>query len=182
MKKILLLLILLAGFTYGQVTGKSQSDLTKHGRGGNSTSWIQNVVFVDSGATRVGPFVCDEPPIAVGITRNAVWDSVTATTSDDFHWDSSWTTSSLAYLLGYKRSFNDSARTTITLTDSIDFLPLFIDGTRYAVTADSMQMIGLTPVDMAGSKYFYLEFYDAVGDSLVPQAAPRTMVFLYRKY
>jgi hypothetical protein len=185
MKNILIILLIFAGIVNAQITGKVGTDITSQGRGANSTAWVQEVVFVDSGATYAGPFSADQPPIGVAITRDAVWDSVTSTTSDDYHWDSTWTASDFAFLLGYKRSLNDSARTAsgTTVTDSLDFLPLYNDdGTRYVVQADSMRYIKVKPTDMAGAKYFYLEFYDSAGDSLVNQTEPRTLVLFYRKY
>ena len=184
MKKLLFITLLFTSMIMAQTTGKIRSDLTHHGSGSNSISWQQEYAFVDSGATYIGPFSCDEPPIGIAITRDAVWDSVTATTSDDYHWDSTWTASDLAYSLGFYRPLNDSARSTITMTDSIDFLPLFkdTDTTRYVVQADSMRYVSLPPLTMAGAKYFYLEFYDATGDSLVPQTEPRTLILFYRKY
>lgn len=183
MKKILLIIMLFAGYVFGQVTGQPFSGVTTHGNGSNSTSWVAEHVFVDSGATRIGAFSVDQPPIGIGITRNAVWDSVTASTSDDYHWDSSWTASDFAFLYGYERVLNDSARAVFTDSDSLDFLPLFDeDGDRMVVQADSMRYVKLPPAQHAGAKYMYVEFYDSVGDTLVPQGASRTLILFYRKY
>ena len=189
MKRILFIVLLFVSMSViAQTTGKSKADITKHGNEGNSTKWIQEYAFVDSGATSIGPFSADQPPIAIAITRDAVWDSTLAGgryAADGYHWDSTWTASDLGYLFGFQRPLNDSARTTITMSDSLDFLPLFKDTeatARYVVQADSMRYIVLPPVTMAGAKYFYLEFYDATGDSLVPQAEPRTILLFYREY
>ena len=182
MKK-LFLLILFAGILHAQAFEQAYSSITKHGNGANGSQWVREFVFTDSGATRIGPVSADQSPIGIAITRNAVWDSVTATPSDDYTWDSSWTASDFSFLFGFESVLNDSARAVFTETDTYDFLPFFeTDGSRYVVQADSMSYIELPPVKMAGAKYMYIEFYDSVGDSLVPQAAPRTFVLFYRKY
>jgi hypothetical protein len=178
MKKILLILSLFAGYMSAQVTGEAFSSVTTHGGGTNSTGWVVEHVFVESGATRVGIFSVDQSPIGIAVTRDAVYDSI-----DGYHWDSSWTASDFAFLYGYERVLNDSARAVFTDSDSLDFLPVFDeDGDRLVVEADSMRYIKLPPVDHAGAKYMYVEFYDSVGDSLVPQTEPRTLILFYRKY
>lgn len=184
MKK-LFLLILFAGILHAQAFEQAYSSIVSHGNGANSTKWVREFVFADSGATRIGAFSCDQPPIGIAITRNAVWDSITATTSDDYHWDSSWTASDFSFLFGFESILNDSARAVFTSTGTYDFLPYFESDSatsRYIVQADSMRYIELPQVKMAGAKYFFVEFYDAVGDSLVPQTAPRTFVLFYRSY
>lgn len=184
MRKILAIIVLaIAGVLNAQVSGQAITDIEKYGYGGNSTKWVQETIFIDAGATRIGPFSCDQSPIGIAVTRNAVWDSITATTSDDYHWDSSWTASDFSFLFGFERVLNDSARAVFTGTNTYDFLPFYEeDGTRYVVQADSMRYIELPPVKMAGAKYMYIEFYDSVGDSLVPQAASRTALLFFREY
>lgn len=183
MKKIFIM-FLFAGLLKAQVMGIDPSSIVSHGSGYNSTSWVQEVVLVDSGATRIGAFSADQPLIGIAITRNAVYDSTEASgyVADGYHWDSTWTASDLAFILGYKRSINDSARTELTEIDSIDFLPLYIDGIRYYIEADSMQYMSLLPIDMAGVKYFYIEFINSSTGAPVAQTEPRTMILFYRKY
>jgi len=188
MKKLLFITLLFVSVSMAQTTGKVRGDLTSHGSGSNSTAWETEYVFAATGATYIGPFSCDEPPIGIAITRDAVYDSagtgLTNLDSVSYHWDSTWTASDFAYSFGFLRPLNDSARTSSTLTDSIDFLPFYKDteNTRYVVQADSMRYISLPPVIMAGAKYFYLEFYDSTGDTLVAQTEPRTLMLFYRKY
>ena len=185
MKKILLILSLFAGYMSAQVTGQAFTGVTVHGGGTNTTGWAVEHVFVDSGATRIGAFSVDQSPIGIAITRDAVYDSTLASgyAADGYHWDSSWTASDFAFLFGYERVLNDSARAVFTDSDSLDFLPVFDeDGDRIVVQADSMRYVKLPPVDFAGAKYMYVEFYDSVGDSLVPQTEPRTLILFYRKY
>ena len=187
MKKILLILSLFAGYMSAQVTGQAFSGVTVHGNGANSTGWAVEHVFVDSGATRVGAFSVDQPPIGIAVTRTAIWDSagtgLTDLDSVSYHWDSTWTASDFAFLYGYESVLNDSARALTAETDLLDYLPVFDeDGDRLVVQADSMRYVKLPPVDFAGAKYMYVEFYDSVGDSLVPQTEPRTLILFYRKY
>lgn len=186
MRKILAIIVLaIAGVLNAQVSGQAITDIDKYGYGGNSTKWVQETVFIDAGATRIGPFSCDQPPIGMAVTRNAVWDSITATPSDDYHWDSSWTASDFSFLFGFESVLNDSARAIFTPTNTYDFLPVYEDSattTRFTVQADSMRYILLPEIKMAGAKYMYIEFYDSVGDSLVPQAASRRLVLFFREY
>ena len=187
MKKLIVLFLFLSVSVLAQTTGKVRTDLTAHGTESNVTDWVREFVFADSGATEIGPFSVGQPPIGVAITRDAVWDSagagLTNLDSVSYHWDSTWTASDFAYLLGFERILNDSSRANVASTDSIDFLPLYDeDGNRYVVQADSMRYVYLPPTKVAGAKYFYLEFYDEAGDSLVPQTEPRTLVLFYRKY
>lgn len=192
MKKILLILGLIALFVppiQAQVAGGAYSSITSHGRGTNSTNWVREFVFTDSGATRIGPILVDQSPIGIAITRDAVWDSAGTGLADldsvSYHWDSSWTASDFAFLFGFETMLNDSARATFVETDTYDYLPLYSndnDTARYTVQADSMRYVELPELKMAGAKYMYIEFYDSVGDSLVPQTEPRTLVLFYRKY
>ena len=180
MKKILLLALLFIGTIClnAQVTGQTYSDITTHGRGGNSTRWVAEYVFTDSGDTRIGPFSVDQSPIGIAVTRDAVYDTI-----DGYHWDSSWTASDFAFLLGAPRVLNDSARAVFTLTDSLDFWPVIdSDGDRVVSQADSMSYTVLKPIEQAGAKYMYVEFYDSDGDSLVIQRESRTLVLFYREY
>lgn len=186
-KYLLIVLFLIAGLVQAQVSGKAYQDIVKHGHGGNSVSWVSEFVFVDSGATRIGPFSVDESPIGIAITRNAVWDSAGTGLNDldsvSYHWDSTWTASDFAFLYGFETILNDSARAEFEDTDLYDFLPVVDeDGIRVTAQADSMQYTTLVPIKMAGAKYMYVEFYNSTTGALVAQTEPRTLVLFYRKY
>ena len=136
MKRILFL-ILLIGTLSAQVTSvpmKYNSDITHPGSNTNVTSWYQQTVFIDSGNTRTKPIELSEPLVGIAITRDMVWDSVTTTRNDDYHWDSSWTASNLGFLVGMQRTVRlpyDSINTTNPVTiigrtvqDTLDFMPM----------------------------------------------------------
>lgn len=199
MKRILFL-ILLIGTLSAQVTSvpmKNNNDITRPGSNTNVTSWYQQTVFIDSGDTRTKPIELSEPLVGIAITRDMVWDSVTTTRNDDYHWDSSWTASDLGFMVGMQRtvrlpydSINITNPVTIigrTVQDTLDFMPLYDDtdtsgASRYFITADSMRYIKLNPAHFAGIKYLIVEFINKVSGLPIAQAGKRTIVLFYRKY
>lgn len=196
MKRILFL-ILLIGTLSAQVTSvpmKYNSDITHPGSNTNVTSWYQQTVFIDSGNTRTKPIELSEPLVGIAITRDMVWDSVTTTRNDDYHWDSSWTASNLGFLVGMQRTVRlpyDSINTTNPVTiigrtvqDTLDFMPMYagIDSLRYVIPIDSMRYTAIIPQYFAGIKYMCIEFVDKSTGAPVAQAEKRTIVLFYRKY
>lgn len=200
MKRILFLIICLIGFVSAQVTSVVPKTVIKYTSDPSSMEWYQQTIFIDSGDTRTDPIILSEPLIGIAITRNMVWDSVTTTRNDDFHWDSSWTASDLGFLVGFKRESRSpidtlwSSDTTYTVGsigttvyDTLDFMPLYDDSDtsgaqRYFVTADSMRYIKVNPSHFAGVKYLIIEFINKVSGLPVAQAEKRTIVLFYRKY
>lgn len=197
MKRILFLIICLIGFVSAQVTSVVPKTVIKYTSDPSNMKWYQQTIFIDSGDTRTDPIILSEPLIGIAITRNMVWDSVTTTRNDDFHWDSSWTASDLGFLVGMQRTVRlpyDSINTTNpvvisgrTLQDTLDFMPLYDDSDttgaqRYFVTADSMRYIKVNPAHFAGVKYLIIEFINKVSGLPVAQAEKRTIVLFYRKY
>lgn len=197
MKKILFLIICLIGFVSAQITSVVPKTVIKYTSDPSSMEWYQQTIFIDSGDTRTDPIILSEPLIGIAITRDMVWDSVTTTRGDDFHWDSSWTASDLGFLVGMQRTVRlpyDSINTTNpvvisgrTLQDTLDFMPLYDDrdttgAQRYFVTADSMRYLKVNPSHFAGVKYLIIEFINKVSGLPVAQAEKRTIVLFYRKY
>lgn len=197
MKKILFLIICLIGFVSAQITSVVPKTVIKYTSDPSSMEWYQQTIFIDSGDTRTDPIILSEPLIGIAITRDMVWDSVTTTRGDDFHWDSSWTASDLGFLVGMQRTVRlpyDSINTTNpvvisgrTLQDTLDFMPLYDDSDttgaqRYFVTADSMRYLKVNPSHFAGVKYLIIEFINKVSGLPVAQAEKRTIVLFYRKY
>lgn len=197
MKRILFLIICLIGFVSAQVTSVVPKTVIKYTSDPSSMEWYQQTIFIDSGDTRTDPIVLSEPLIGIAITRDMVWDSVTTSRGDDFHWDSSWTASDLGFLVGMQRTVRlpyDSINTTNpvvisgrTLQDTLDFMPLYDDrdttgAQRYFVTADSMRYLKVNPSHFAGVKYLIIEFINKVSGLPVAQAEKRTIVLFYRKY
>lgn len=202
MKRILFL-ILLIGTLSAQVTSvpmKYNSDITHPGSNTNVTSWYQQTVFIDSGDTQTEPIVISEPLIGIAITRNMVWDSVTTTRNDDYHWDSSWTASDLGFLVGHKRESRAPSDTTwltdttftiesigVSQYDTLDFMPMYDDSdtsgaSRYFVTVDSMRYVKINPDHFSGIKYLIIECINKTSWTAVAQEAKRTLVLFYRKY
>lgn len=197
MKRILFLIICLIGFVSAQVTSVVPKTVIKYTSDPSSMEWYQQTIFIDSGDTRTDPIILSEPLIGIAITRDMVWDSVTTSRGDDFHWDSSWTASDLGFLVGMQRTVRlpyDSINTTNpvvisgrTLQDTLDFMPLYDDSDttgaqRYFVTADSMRYLKVNPSHFAGVKYLIIEFINKVSGLPVAQAEKRTIVLFYRKY
>lgn len=197
MKRILFLIICLIGFVSAQITSVVPKTVIKYTSDPSSMEWYQQTIFIDSGDTRTDPIILSEPLIGIAITRDMVWDSVTTSRGDDFHWDSSWTASDLGFLVGMQRTVRlpyDSINTTNpvvisgrTLQDTLDFMPLYDDSDttgvqRYFVTADSMRYLKVNPSHFAGVKYLIIEFINKVSGLPVAQAEKRTIVLFYRKY
>lgn len=197
MKRILFLIICLIGFVSAQVTSVVPKTVIKYTSDPSSMEWYQQTIFIDAGDTRTDPIVLSEPLIGIAITRDMVWDSVTTSRGDDFHWDSSWTASDLGFLVGMQRTvrlpydaINKTNPVVIsgrTVQDTLDFMPLYDDrdttGTqRYFVTADSMRYLKVNPSHFAGVKYLIIEFINKVSGLPVAQAEKRTIVLFYRKY
>lgn len=197
MKRILFLIICLIGFVSAQVTSVVPKTVIKYTSDPSSMEWYQQTIFIDSGDTRTDPIILSEPLIGIAITRDMVWDSVTTSRGNDFHWDSSWTASDLGFLVGMQRTVRlpyDSINTTNpvvisgrTLQDTLDFMPLYDDSDttgaqRYFVTADSMRYLKVNPSHFAGVKYLIIEFINKVSGLPVAQAEKRTIVLFYRKY
>lgn len=199
MKRILFL-ILLIGTLSAQVTSvpsKNNNDITRPGSNTNVTSWYQQTVFIDSGDTRTDPIELSEPLVGIAITRDMVWDSVTTTRGNDYHWDSSWTASDLGFLVGMKRTVrlpydsiniaNPVVITGRTVQDTLDFMPLYDDtdtsgASRYFITADSMRYVKLNPAHFAGFKYLIVEFINKISGLPIAQEEKRTIILFYRKY
>ena len=166
----------------------------------NVSAWSQQTIYIDSGDTRTDPIAISEPLIGIAITRNMVWDSVTTSRNDDYHWDSSWTASDLGFLIGAKRESRAPSDTTwltdttfviqsigVSQYDTLDFMPMYDDNdtsgaSRYFVTADSMRYIKINPDHFLGIKYLMIEFINKISGSPIAQEAKRTLVLFYRKY
>ena len=154
----------------------STNKILSAGSGTNTTTWSQQVVYVDSGASKVGVILAGEPLIGIAITSNLIWDSDTT-----HHYDTTWTTCNLGFLAGYKREYKNYSGIETSI-DTLDFLPIRVDTLNYVLKVKGMSYIPLDPDYFLGIKYMYIQFINRSTGALVPQANKRKLVLFYRKY